>query len=95
MNQRVATALQFPRPASKGATRFQILRSRLSVTLGLLLQRFRVPGAVRDSDIDDSEIGYRIRVRTGPLFTRININGRDYFFCRYTGRFDGTGSGCA
>lgn len=86
---------QFPRSTTNGANTRQILWSRLSVLVGRFLKRIGVPGAVRDSDIEDSAIGYRIQVRTGPLFTRININGRDYFFCRYTGRFDGTGSGCA
>ena len=91
----MATILQLPRPVTEGATKWQILRSRVAVFVGRFLRRIGVPGAVRDSDIEDSAIGYRIQVRTGPLFTRININGRDYFFCRYTGRFNGTGSGCA
>ena len=88
-------ALQFPRQADGGATWIQRWRSKLAVSIGRLLCRLSIPGAVRDTDISDDLSGQTIRVRTGPLFTRIQVNGRDYYFCRITGNFDGTGTGCA
>ncbi len=86
--------LQFPRPAVTGSSRWSRLKSRLLIALGTLLNRLGAPGAVRNVDIEDSATGYRISVRTGPMFTRISVNGRDFFFRRFTGRFDGTGSSC-
>lgn len=92
--------LKFPTPASDGApltrrvshygrlnTEFQILLCRLANWLGL-------PGAVADVVIDDPVTGQHVEVRRSIFFTRISINGRDYYFTRFGGKFDGTGSGC-
>lgn len=61
---------------------------------GRLLQRLKIPGAVTDTIIEDGLTAQRIEVKVGVLFTRISVNGRDYYFDRVTGLFDGTGSGC-
>ncbi len=88
---------KFPKPelpASMGATRVQILRGRIREAAGRLMTTLRAPGAIRDTEIDDTLTGQNIRIRVGHSFTRITINGRDYYFDRLSGRFDGTGCGC-
>ncbi len=82
-------------PASAGAGVFVRLRSRAKVTIGRALAKLRLPGAVSPVEIDDPVTGMKIRINVGPLFTRIEINGRDFYFDRFSGRFDGTGQGCA
>jgi hypothetical protein len=84
-----------PKSAAIGASRIEILSSRLRLWIGTFLNRIGVPGAVRDASIQDELTGALIEVSTGPLFTKVTINGRDYYFDRLTGRYDGSGSGCS
>jgi hypothetical protein len=81
-------------PAMDGASRWRLWRERAKEWVGRLLTRIGVPGAIRDADINDEMSGQRIRVTVGSLFTRITVNGRDYFFHRFSGDFDGAGSNC-
>jgi hypothetical protein len=53
-----------------------------------------MPGAIRDFHMKDELSGQEIDIAVTLLFTRISINGRDYYFDRLTGRFGGTGCGC-
>jgi hypothetical protein len=62
--------------------------------MAFMAEKLRLPGAIRDSMVEDEATGQRIEVRVGRLFTRISINGRDFYFDRFSGRFDGTGTGC-
>jgi hypothetical protein len=82
----------FGRPASGGASVVQVLRGRARELLGRLLNRLGFPGAVRNVHIKDALTGQEIDVHVGALFTRITVNGRDYYFNRTTGKFDGTGT---
>lgn len=84
-----------PSPARFGASRFQVALGRIRVWFGQALQTKQMPGLLRDAEIQDEVTGQSIVIRTGPLFTRISVNGRDYFFDRFTGRFDGSGFGCS
>ena len=59
-----------------------------------LLNSLGVPGAVKDITINDELTGQVIEVRVGVLFVCLSVNGRDYYFHRLTGKFDGTGYGC-
>ncbi len=93
-HRRQRATIQFPRPAETGATHWQIWHSRMVVAVGRLLAWFRVPGGVRNTDIADEVSGYNISVRIGPLFTCITVNGRNFYFNRFTGKFDGAGSAC-
>lgn len=83
-----------PRPSSMGATRIEIARGRLREWLGRMANRLGAPGAIRDTEIQDEVTGQHVAVRVGHLFVRLSINGRDYYFDRVTGRFDGSGIGC-
>jgi len=76
------------------ASRLARLRARGRQLVGSVLSHLHVPGAIADAEIDDEVSGHRIEVKTEGLFTRIRVNGRDFYFDRITGRFDGTGSGC-
>jgi hypothetical protein len=72
-----------------------IWKGRLKEWFGRLLNRTGVPGAVQEAEIEDEVSGQVVHIRVGPVFTRISINGRDYYFHRLSGKFDGTGSGCS
>ena len=87
-------SLQFPRPAEFGATRWRIAVSNFREWLCRVANRSGLPGAVADVHIEDTVTGQIIDIKSGVLFTRISVNGRDYYFRRFSGTFDGTGSGC-
>lgn len=82
-------------PALTGASPWQILAGRARAWFGGLANRLGVPGFVRPLEFYDEVTGQGIAIAPGPLFTRITLNGRDYYFRRFSGRFDGTGFGCA
>ena len=42
--------------------------------------------------INDPATGQQIAVTVGDLLVRLTVNGRDFYFDRLTGRFDGTGT---
>ena len=66
-------------------------RSRLRSALGCVLNYSRLPGAIAPVKLADSVTGDRIEVSVSATFTRLSVDGRDYYFDRITGRFDGTG----
>ena len=82
------------RSATVGASWFAIRKSRIREWLGRRLNALGVPGAIQAFDIQDAVTGQQIAVQIGTLYVRLSVNGRDYYFNRLTGRFDGTGSGC-
>ena len=79
---------------STGASSKDALLGRLRMLLGRFLGRVGAPGLVQSGEIRDAVSGQKIEIAVGLLFTRISIDGRDYYFRRLTGRFDGTGQGC-
>lgn len=86
--------LHFPHPAQLGASWWHRKTSRVREQLSRLANWIKLPGAVANTRIEDSLTSQVIEIRTGVLFTRISVNGRDYYFRRFSGVFDGTGSGC-
>jgi hypothetical protein len=54
----------------------------------------RCPGVVAPVEIHDELSGTDLAITVGPLLTKISVNGRDFYFDRFSGRYDGTGSGC-
>ena len=82
------------RSSRSGASLIDIAAGCASELLGRLLNRIGIPGAVRDIHIKDALTGQEVNIHVGPLFTRLSVNGRDYFFHRTSGKFDGTGMGC-
>jgi hypothetical protein len=72
-----------------------ILKSRARQWAGRILTRVGVPGAIKPMETIDGVTGQKVAVSVGDLFVRLSIDGRDYYFDRLTGRFDGTGLGCS
>ncbi|APV49017.1 hypothetical protein BWI17_04565 [Betaproteobacteria bacterium GR16-43] len=89
----MAKLLLFPvrRPASTGASRWDIWKGRAREAFGTLLNRLGTPGAVRDTTIKDSLTGQEVQIRVGVFYTCISVNGRDFYFDRTTGKYDGAG----
>ena len=92
-----ADVITFPggRPAVGGAGWWVRTKGRMRVGLGLALRRLGVAGMVGPVEVNDTATGQTIVVTIGTLYTRLSVNGRDYYFDRFTGRFDGTGQGCS
>lgn len=81
-----ARALEMGPPA-----RVRRLRDWVRLWAGRALRG--LPGFVREIELEDEATGQHLSVRVSPFFTRISMNGRDFYFDRFTGRFDGTGTG--
>jgi hypothetical protein len=76
-----------------GATRLDIWFGRIRQWVGSILNSLGVPGAIRAMEFRDKLTGQSLAVSVGELFVCISVNGRDYYFDRITGSFDGTGAG--
>jgi hypothetical protein len=91
------TVVRFPservqRSARGDATWIEIGLGLLRQWLGRALNLAAIPGAIQPMEFDDRLAGQRISTTVGELFVCVSVNGRDYYFNRITGRFDGTGS---
>lgn len=62
--------------------------------IGRFLNWIGVPGTVSNARLHDDVTGQEIEILVNALFTRISINGRDHYFHRFNGKYDGSGSGC-
>ena len=80
------------RSARVDASRWQIWRGRLRELAGKGLNALGVPGALQPVEHFDKLTGQHVSVSVGELFVCISVNGRDFYFNRLTGRFDGTGA---
>ena len=61
--------------------------------LGRILQWLRVPGFVGTAEYRDPESGDLVlKIRTSPRYTIIEAAGREFYFLRESGKFDGTGA---
>lgn len=67
------------------------LRDKVLLGLGRLVRHLCLPGFVSNVSFDDLVTGQHFSVRSNLLFTVISVDGRDYYFHRLTGKFDGTG----
>ncbi len=87
--------LRFPHPAVEGATWWQIWECRARMLLGLIVNRLGLGGLVQPITMDDPVTGQHVEIRVNSLFTEISVDGRDYYFRRFTGKYDGAGMGCS
>ena len=62
--------------------------------IGNCANKIKVPGCVQPMEYTDKVTGDRIAIKNSLYFTKLSINGRDYYFQRFSGKFDGTGMGC-
>jgi hypothetical protein len=79
-------------PARGGVTVIDVLKLRARALLGRLANWIGTPGAIAPTEINDAMTGQQITVAVEALLVRLTVNGRDFYFNRMTGRFDGTGS---
>lgn len=77
------------------ATRWQVWECRARMLLARIANRLGLPGFIKPVVLDDPVTGQHIEIRTGLLFTVIAVDGRDYYFRRFTGTYDGAGIGCS
>lgn len=68
-----------------------VLADRFRALVGRILQKMHIPGFVSDTTCNDLVTGDQIRIINSPLAVCISINNRDYYFDRFTGKFNGTG----
>ena len=81
------------RPAQTGAGAYERTKIRIREAAGRLLCRIGVPGVFQNGTIRDTVTGTKIDIQTGVFFTKLSVNGRDFYFCRWSGKYDGSGSG--
>lgn len=89
--------LRFPtehtaHPARGGAGFGDSMIFRGRLWLGRCMNRLGLAAPIQPTEIYDPATGQRIAVTVGDLLVRLTVNGRDFYFHRITGRFDGTGS---
>lgn len=82
-----------PLPIKNGISSFTKYLSRVKFFIANILNRFKIPGLVEEIEYIDNITSQKISIKTKSLFTVISIDGRDYYFNRLSGKFDGTGSG--
>ena len=80
------------RAAKGGATFVQIVIARCKQSFGVGLNKIGFPGFIKPITLKDETTGQNIDVSVDGLFVCLSVNGRDYYFDRITGKFDGTGS---
>ncbi len=80
-----------PPPATRTVTWHERLRTRAIEAGHRLLNRLGVPGAIAPMTFRDELTGCTLEVRLGTYYTVLTVDGRDYYFHRVSGRFDGTG----
>jgi len=77
----------------------RIKKAILSVTyaIGHILNRIGTPGLVRETTINDELTGASLSIRVSKYFTVISVDGKDFYFKRLSGKYDGSGmcQGCS
>lgn len=59
---------------------------------GRFLNWLGVPGFIRPMEMYDELITHSLlQVRVTPLFTIVTVDGKDFYFYRISGKYDGTG----
>ena len=81
------------KPATFGATKLQIILGRLKYKTGLALNFIGVSGFVKPTKIYDRLTNTNLEVVLGGYFTIIKVNGKDFYFSRFSGEYDGSGMG--
>jgi hypothetical protein len=66
------------------------VRTSAMIALGNALNLF-APGFVRPVDCYDQLTRTHLKIEVCTLFTIISVDGRDYYFYRLTGGYDGSG----
>jgi hypothetical protein len=88
---RLNSGVGVTRPVVSGASFLTIVNGRFKGWMGLLANRLGLPAVLSEIEITDELTGQRVSIRKGVYFTIVSLDGRDYYFKRLTGKFDGTG----
>lgn len=59
--------------------------------LGTILKKLQICGFIQEVSFFDEVTRQQISVKINRRFTVVSVGGRDYYFKRLTGKFDGTG----
>ena len=59
---------------------------------GTLLQWLRAPGLIKPFEHRDEDTGETVKIRTSPRYTILSVSGKEFFFERETGKFEGVGA---
>ncbi len=78
-------------PATFGASWLDVISSELKQELGKLLNVLGLPGLIKPLEIHDTLTNTYVQVRVSGFFTVISVDGRDFYFKRLTGEYDGSG----
>lgn len=60
--------------------------------LGTLFEKLGLPGLVKPFRYYDGETGQVIEIKTSPLYTKLSVGGKEFFFIRESGKYDGFGA---
>lgn len=85
------------KPAKSGfASWVGKLTWKIRVCFYSFLDFIHFPGIIKCFEHKDLVTGQQLKIHVGFFFVKITIDGRDYYFRRLSGKFDGTGSsiGC-
>lgn len=66
--------------------------SRLRGIAGRILESVHVPARIREFEYIDPVTNETVYLSTGARYSVLHVGGKQYFFERLTGRFDGTGA---
>ena len=80
------------RAAQDGATFSDVVKGRLRRLVGQCINRLGLPGSIQVMEFEDVAVGRHVSVAIDDLFVCLKIDGRDYYFDRISGKFDGTGT---
>lgn len=87
-----------PKPrAARTITPSMLLRlaDALKFLAGRIANRLHIPAIIQEIDISDPVTSQEISIAAHPLFTVVRVKGRDYYFHRFSGRYNGAGIGCS
>jgi hypothetical protein len=68
------------------------LRAWVRRMVGRMAHGLRLPGAIRPVTVDDPTTGHRLEVTVDATYVVLKIDGRDYYFRRVSGEYDGSGT---
>ena len=82
-----------PTFAEAHAERFSFhLSTKLRMWWGTVLEKIHAPAKIREFEYIDPVTNQTVYLATGARYSVLHVGGKQLFFSRTTGKFDGTGS---
>lgn len=91
--QRLKSLLKDGKPLESNATWLDVLYLWAKWTLGRILVLFQIPGLIKPIEQYDQLTGTYIKVQLVEFYVIVSINGNDFYFNRFTGKYSGSGKG--